>query len=226
MAHPHEEHHEEHHDDGHGRVLACEVLAMTPAIRKLMREQRLEEIPDLMLGGEDPQSFNQSLVSLYERGQITFEIGAAYANIPDEFRLNAQGMKRSSNAYVTEHDALTPMANIDIRTLLAVGVRHGASDIHLSVGAPSIFWVHGRLGPLGEDRYNCAPQVDAGSLQVPKINWAGRRNPLMRETPSSKVGTDAALDTRPHWAMMTTSIPSSRVPFSMVMPLGSVPVVE
>ena len=67
-------------------------------------QQRINELSDLMGTGEGMQSFNRSLVQLYEKRIITVETGAAYASNPDEFRLNAQGMERGSGAFVTEAD--------------------------------------------------------------------------------------------------------------------------
>jgi twitching motility protein PilT len=138
--------------DGKGRVVALEVLTASPAARKLIREQRVDELEDLLSSSEGMQSFNRSLVHLYEKRLITFETGAAYASNPDEFRLNAQGMERSSQAFVAEHDQLPAVGNVDMRTLLQVAVQYGASDIHLSVGSPPIFRINGRLGPLETDK--------------------------------------------------------------------------
>ena len=138
--------------DGEGRVAAVEVLVATPAVRRLVRDQRLDEVEDLMAtSGDGMVTFNRALVSLYERGAISFEIGAAYATSADEFRLNAQGVERGVQAFVNEHDGLPAVGTVDMRTLLAIAMRYGASDIHLVVGVPPIFRIMGRLRRLETD---------------------------------------------------------------------------
>jgi Tfp pilus assembly pilus retraction ATPase PilT len=97
------------------------------------------------------QTFNRALVQLYEKGVVSFETGAAYATNPDEFRMNAQGMERGSAAFVAEHDALPAVGSVDMRTLLNIALRYGASDIHLVVGSPPIFRIHGKLRRLEVD---------------------------------------------------------------------------
>ena len=138
--------------EGEGRVAAVEVMVATPPVRKLIREQRVDEIEDLMLQGSDGmQTFNRALVQLYEKGTVSYETGAAYATNPDEFRMNAQGMERGSAAFVAEHDALPAVGSVDMRTLLNIALRYGASDIHLVVGSAPIFRIHGKLRRLEVD---------------------------------------------------------------------------
>ncbi len=138
--------------DGHGRALAVEVLLATPAVRKLIRDQRTDEVADAMTtGGDGMQTFNRSLVSLYESKTITYETGAAYATNPDEFRLNAQGMERGSAAFAAEAEGLPAVGTVDMRTVLAIAVRYGASDIHMVVGSSPIFRINGKLRRLEVD---------------------------------------------------------------------------
>ncbi|MCX7956780.1 MAG: type IV pilus twitching motility protein PilT [Endomicrobia bacterium] len=63
------------HCSGKGRVLACEVLIATPAIRNLIREGKPEQIFTLMQTGAKfgMQTMNQSLADLYFRRLITLE---------------------------------------------------------------------------------------------------------------------------------------------------------
>ncbi|MEZ4390775.1 MAG: PilT/PilU family type 4a pilus ATPase [Polyangiales bacterium] len=137
---------------GEGRVAAVEVLVASPAVRRLIRDQRVEEVEDLMsTAGDGMQSFNRALVGLFERGEITFETGAAYATNPDEFRLSAQGVERGVAAFVADQDALPAAGAVDMRTLLSIAMRYGASDIHLVVQVPPIFRINGRLRRLETD---------------------------------------------------------------------------
>ena len=62
--------------DGRGLVLASEVLVMTPAVRNLIRENKLHQIYSVMQSGQSHhgmQTLNQSLASLYEKGLISYE---------------------------------------------------------------------------------------------------------------------------------------------------------
>jgi len=62
--------------DGQGRVLATEVMVPNPAIRSLIRAQKLEQIPSMIeIGkGEGMMTMNQSLYRLYRRGLITKDL--------------------------------------------------------------------------------------------------------------------------------------------------------
>lgn len=140
--------------DGTGRTLACEVLLMTPPVRKLVREQRFDELEDLMNNSEGMQSFNRALVRLYEAKQIALETGAAYASNGEEFRMMAKGLERGSAAFMAEHEGLGSVGALDMKQLLQVALHYNASDVHLTVGIPPMLRVHGRLGPLGKERLN------------------------------------------------------------------------
>ncbi len=62
--------------NGDGLVLASEVLVMTPAVRNLIRENKLHQIYSVMQSGQlhhGMQTMNQSLVDLYSRGLLTYE---------------------------------------------------------------------------------------------------------------------------------------------------------
>lgn len=71
------------HASGTGRILACEVLVVTPAIRALIREQKVEQIYLAIQTGSKfgMLTMNQSLYDLYVRRQITYQ--TALENSPD-----------------------------------------------------------------------------------------------------------------------------------------------
>jgi twitching motility protein PilT len=59
---------------GGGRVLAAEVMLPNSALRNLMREDKVHQIPSLMQSGQSEhgmQTFNQALARLVLRGKIT-----------------------------------------------------------------------------------------------------------------------------------------------------------
>ena len=60
--------------NGPGRVLALEVMVPNPAIRNLIREDKIHQIYSQMQIGQDKfgmQTMNQSLASLYQRRLIS-----------------------------------------------------------------------------------------------------------------------------------------------------------
>ena len=87
--------------DQSGRVLAVEILKGTNAVQRLLREQRVEEVEDLMrsLRSNEMRSFNESLLDLFKSGIIDFDIGRASSTHPDEFALLAKGMATGSATF-------------------------------------------------------------------------------------------------------------------------------
>jgi twitching motility protein PilT len=60
---------------GTGRVLASEVLIVTPAIRNLIRDMKIEQIYLAMQTGVKfgMQTMNQALYDLYAKRHITYQ---------------------------------------------------------------------------------------------------------------------------------------------------------
>ncbi len=72
---------------GQGRVAALEILIATPAIRNLIREDKIHQIYSSMQSGQEKlgmQTMNQSLARLVERRQITREVALAATSNKDE----------------------------------------------------------------------------------------------------------------------------------------------
>ncbi|HTO05823.1 MAG TPA: type IV pilus twitching motility protein PilT [Myxococcota bacterium] len=72
---------------GGGRVIALEVMVPNPAIRNLIREDKIHQIYSQMQIGQDKfgmQTLNQSLADLYQRRLITLEDATARSSDPDE----------------------------------------------------------------------------------------------------------------------------------------------
>lgn len=74
--------------EGLGRVLATEVLVATPAIRNLIREQAIEQIPTAIQTGLQfgMHTMDASLKVLYEEGIITFEDAMQQVKNREEFQ--------------------------------------------------------------------------------------------------------------------------------------------
>ncbi|MFH0941035.1 MAG: type IV pilus twitching motility protein PilT [Candidatus Omnitrophota bacterium] len=73
---------------GIGRVVATEVMIGTPAIRNLIREQEIEQMPTLIQTGHQygMRTMDKSLKELYKSGVITYETALAKAKHVEEFK--------------------------------------------------------------------------------------------------------------------------------------------
>jgi twitching motility protein PilT len=72
---------------GQGRACAMEILIPNPAVRNLIREDKIHQIYSSMQSGQDKfgmQTFNQSLANLYFAKQITLETAMIRSSMPDE----------------------------------------------------------------------------------------------------------------------------------------------
>ncbi len=67
--------------DGNGRVAAMEVMIVTPAIRNLIREDKVHQIGTAIQTGSKyrMQTMDNSLTELYRRGQISKDIALSQA---------------------------------------------------------------------------------------------------------------------------------------------------
>jgi twitching motility protein PilT len=75
--------------DGKGRAMAMEILVPNPAIRNLVREDKIHQIYSSMQTGQDKfgmQTFNQSLYTLYATKQINLETALARSSNTDELQ--------------------------------------------------------------------------------------------------------------------------------------------
>ena len=135
--------------EGEGRVLAVELMTATPGVRRLIREQRIDELEDLMRASADPSlsTFTRSLSALFQAGTISYETGLANATNPDEFALISKGMATGVVAQSGEDGQ--PTHEVDIRAYLAMARRYNASDLHLSVGRAPSLRINGTLRALG-----------------------------------------------------------------------------
>lgn len=82
---------------GVGRVPACEVLIVTPAVIKLIKENRVAKIPAAIQQGreEGMQSFNDSLFALLKAKMITKDTAMEVSDNPAELELMLQGIELS-----------------------------------------------------------------------------------------------------------------------------------
>ncbi len=71
-----------------GRILAYEVMVGTPAVRNLIRNGKLEQLPAMIqTGGEDGMNpMDRCLRTYYEQGIISYETALSRAHNANEFR--------------------------------------------------------------------------------------------------------------------------------------------
>jgi len=72
---------------GHGRAMAAEILVVTPAIRALIRDDKVHQIYSLMQAGKKwgMQTLNDALYALYMQREVTAEECLRVTGAPDEF---------------------------------------------------------------------------------------------------------------------------------------------
>jgi twitching motility protein PilT len=75
--------------DGKGRAMIMEVLIPNPAIRNLIREDKIHQIYSAMqtgTGASGMQTFNQGLANAYSAKLITLEIALSRSSNPEELQ--------------------------------------------------------------------------------------------------------------------------------------------
>jgi twitching motility protein PilT len=93
--------------DGKGRVVAAEVMVVTPAIRDLILEARINEIRDFIADGREQykmQTFDQHLVDLVNSDVVSFEIAKAASSRPADFELEMKMLNSGPEASNGNHD--------------------------------------------------------------------------------------------------------------------------
>ncbi len=100
--------------DGRGRVMAMEILIPNPAIRNLIREDKIHQIYSSMQSGQDKfgmQTFNQSLYQAYMQKLITLETALARSSNQDELQdmINRGGAAGGGGAAQRPSSPYAPM---------------------------------------------------------------------------------------------------------------------
>ncbi len=91
-----------------GRVMALEVMVPNPAIRNLIREDKIHQIYSQMQVGQDKfamQTLNQSLFSLYQRRLISQEEALGRSVEVDELRMMMEGRTAAQTASLQQNPA-------------------------------------------------------------------------------------------------------------------------
>ncbi len=103
--------------NGPGRVVSLEILVPTPAIRNLIRDDKVHQIYSMMQAGQEKlgmQTMNQSLASLYMARQITLETAMSASSMKEELQEMIQrGIGHRARRW---HEPGTGRANAPIGT--------------------------------------------------------------------------------------------------------------
>ena len=82
-----------------GRIAGIEILKKTARIEQLIAEGRDSEIPDALFDGKEiygTQTFDQALLDLIQKGEITNEVALEYATNPADLKLKMQGVGKGA----------------------------------------------------------------------------------------------------------------------------------
>jgi len=137
--------------DAKSRVVATEILMVTPPAQMLLKEKDIGDLEDYLRAANDghTSTFNASLLRLVNAGTISFETGLAYSSNPEELALNLKGMSSGADAIRGLINEGSTASGFDMQALLSEVGKRGASDLHLTVGRPPILRISGQLVPLG-----------------------------------------------------------------------------
>jgi twitching motility protein PilT len=72
--------------NGRGRVMACEILLCSPAVRALIREDKAHQVYSIIQTSrkQGMRTMNQSLADLYRANEISYEEALAHSTDPSE----------------------------------------------------------------------------------------------------------------------------------------------
>ena len=75
--------------NGKGRTMIMEILIPNPAVRNLIREDKIHQVYSAMQSGQDKfgmQTFNQALATAYMQKQVSLETALQRSSNPDELQ--------------------------------------------------------------------------------------------------------------------------------------------
>jgi twitching motility protein PilT len=89
--------------DGRGRALSLEIMVPNPAIRNLIREDKVHQIYSQIQIGQAKsgmQTMNQSLLNLYQKRVISFEDAMARSSDADELKQMMSGVAKPAKRII------------------------------------------------------------------------------------------------------------------------------
>ena len=140
--------------DGQTRYPALEILLSNPTTAKMISELNYNGLYDTIRRSEalGMVSFNRYFYKLIQEGKVHAATALKNSDNPDELQLFLKGMNNATSAqkssyYCASGENWTEDA-VDMRRLLRTAVKHGASDLLVTVGAPPTLRIHGELRGL------------------------------------------------------------------------------
>jgi twitching motility protein PilT len=100
--------------DGMGRIVACEILVPTPAIRNLIREGKTHQIYAAVQtsGAVGMQTMDADLVRLVRAGKITRSLAEQRASVPEELKRLIGGVAPAGNGPSAPGQQVPPPAYV------------------------------------------------------------------------------------------------------------------
>jgi Tfp pilus assembly ATPase PilU len=121
--------------EGSGRVVACEILAKSPTVEKLIAENRFNELDVTMEASNDyyqMQSMNQALERMVRAGSITQDEALLHSDKKEDLSLKLSGMVAVSQGGVDAKELLDQQAEstkLVQRPAEAADIRTGEFDL-------------------------------------------------------------------------------------------------
>jgi len=90
--------------DGTSMVPAVEILVNTPTVRELLEQGKTRVLPKALHEGSyyGTVTFNQSLIRLFQAGNISLEDALAASDNPDELKMQVRGITQGSVVRTTQ----------------------------------------------------------------------------------------------------------------------------
>lgn len=143
--------------DGGGLIPAVEILVNTPLVSRLIANQEVDEISEVIKAGqsEGMRSFNRALFKLVQTKKISAEAAMAVADNREEMKLLLQGMETGIDSLRAKAGDKVEVTT-SMKSFLKAAIHYKASDMLLSVGNAPIFRINGDLLEMNVDKLNAA----------------------------------------------------------------------
>jgi twitching motility protein PilT len=151
--------------DGNGRVVACEILAKSPTVEKLILDNKIADIDSVLENSNlyyKMQSMNQALEKLIRDGVITQEEGLANSDKKEDLTLKLSGMVAQSQGGVDASE-LIEQARESTKFTQKPGVPRADKSAPLSDVEPSRLLDLNQVDSSGIKLEQGAPQKRQGS---------------------------------------------------------------
>ena len=163
---------------GQGRVVAAEVMVVTPTIRDLIIENRVSEVRDYIADGSQygMQTFDQHLAELVHAGEVEFEVALAASTRPADFELGFRMGRNTMPSMPAQKSGTGMMAAVGAAS--SAGARGGSSGAQLAGGAAGAAGADSALAAAPASAFGNGPRMPplaqgAGAVVTPVVSGAG-----------------------------------------------------